>query len=95
MKRGLKKFFKRSKSIKLDALRFGLAGGIISALCVALSTIVGMFSYYEIHNSMMIEMYGMFGYSISWMGVFFGAIYGFLDGFVVAWLLILIYNKLL
>jgi hypothetical protein len=94
MKR-LRNFFRKSKAMKIDALKFGFAGGIISALCISLSTIVGMFGYYQIHNSMMREMYGMFGYGASWSGVFLGAIYGFIDGFFMVWFFALIYNWLI
>lgn len=90
-----KKISARPKGMKLDAVKFGLAGGIISALCVALSTILGIFGYYPIHNSMIMEMYGMFGYSASWLGVLVGTIYGFIDGFILVWLFALIYNKLI
>ncbi len=95
MKKGVKGFLKKSKAMKLDAVRFGLAGGIMSAICISLSSIVGMFGYFNMHNSMLMEMYGMFGYSASWLGVLLGAVYGFIDGFVLVFIFAWIYNKLL
>jgi hypothetical protein len=94
MKR-LKKFFGMSKHIKLDSLRFGVAGGIVSALCISLSTIIGVLGGYRLHGMMMNEMYGMLGYSIGWSGVFIGALYGFIDGFFLAWVFAVIYNWLI
>jgi len=91
----MKKSVNKKKSMKLDALRFGLAGGIVSALCVGVSTILGLFGYYQIHNSMIIEMYGMIGYGQSWVGVLIGSVYGFVDGFFIVWIFALIYNWLL
>lgn len=84
----------KSKGMKLDAVKFGFAGGIVSALCVASSTILGILGYYPLHNSMVMEMYGMLGYSASWIGILLGALYGFIDGFVLVWLFAWIYNKL-
>jgi len=81
--------------MKIDAVKFGIAGGIISGLGIAISTIVGIFGYYSIHNSMVMEMYGMFGYGATWLGVLLGGIYGFVDGFIVVWLFAWIYNKLI
>lgn len=90
-----KKILGKSKAMKIDALRFGLAGGIIYSFSIVLSTIIGIFGNYQIHTSMMREMYGMFGYGATWGGVFLGAIYGFVDGFFAVWIFALIYNWLI
>ncbi|MEN7981833.1 MAG: hypothetical protein ABFQ65_00095 [Nanoarchaeota archaeon] len=95
MKKGVKGFLKKPKAMKFDAFRLGLAGGIISAICISLSTIAGMLGYFSTYNSMTTEIYGMFGYSTSWLGVFLGATYGFFDGFFMVWIFALIYNRLI
>lgn len=94
-KRVSKKVIAKSKAMKFDAVKLGLTAGILCAFCMAIVTVAGIFGYYQGHNSLMLEMYGTFGYSISWLGVLLGAIYGFLDGFVMGWLFAWIYNKLL
>jgi len=80
---------------KLNALKFGLAGGITAGICVALTTILGIFELFPEYNSLIVSIYGFLGYSISWLGVLLGAIYGFLDGFILVIIFAWIYNKLL
>ncbi len=83
------------KEVKLNASKFGLAGGIVTAICVALTTLAGIFGYFQEYNSLIVSIYGFFGYSISWLGIFIGAIYAFIDGFILTWLFAWFYNKLL
>ncbi len=90
-----KKVIAKPKAIKLNAFKFGLAGGIISAICISLCTIVSIFGYSDIQSSIMMDMYSIFGYSTSWLGVLLGGIYGFLDGFFMVWIFALIYNRLI
>jgi hypothetical protein len=80
---------------KLDSIRLGIAGGVISSLYMMLTTIIGILGEFGLHNSMIKEMYGMIGYSTCWFGVFLGGLYGFLDGFFMLWLFAVIYNFLL
>ncbi|MBT4166188.1 hypothetical protein HOE04_04070 [archaeon] len=80
---------------KLNTLKFGLAGGITTALCVALITIAGIFNYCPECTSLISGIYGSLGYSVSWLGVLLGAIYGFIDMFIGTFVFAWIYNKLL
>jgi len=80
---------------KLEAVKFGLAGGIVSGFCVALTTLAGIFGYCAQCTSLIDGIYGSLGYGVSWMGVILGGVYGFVDGFVFAGVFAWIYNKLL
>jgi hypothetical protein len=72
-----------------------LAGGIVSAIFVAVVTIAGIFGYFPEYTSLIVSVYGILGYSLSWLGVLLGAIYAFVDGFIFTWLFAWVYNKLL
>jgi len=82
------------KASKLNAVKFGLAGGIIGAVTVFLITIFsGYFpAWYELFK----ECYGMFGYSAdSILGIILGIAYSFIDGFGLTWIFALVYNSML
>jgi len=83
------------KKEKLDAVKFGLAGGIVTAICVFLTTVAGIYGYCPECTSLITGIYSGFGYSVSWLGAVLGAIYGAIDMFVLTWLFARIYNKLL
>jgi hypothetical protein len=40
------------------------------------------------------ECYGIFGYSVSALGIILGAIYAFIDGFIIAGVFALLYNRM-
>jgi len=80
--------------VKLDALKFGIAGGILGALIVALTTVAAMYGAFSMWGSLLGNIYRPFGYSLSPLGIFLGAIYGFIDCFVFFGLLALLYNWL-
>ena len=79
---------------KLNTIKFGLAGGIVTAICIALTTIAGIFNYCPECTNLITGIYGNFGYSVSWLGVLLGAIYGFIDMFIGTFAFAWIYNKL-
>jgi len=80
---------------KFNALKFGIAGGITTGICVAFTTILGIYGFFPEYNNLIVSIYGFLGYSISGVGVFLGAIYGFIDGFLLTAIFAWIYNKLL
>ncbi len=83
---------------QLHAVKLGVAGGVVSALCVALtvvSGIYGLFGGFPMWNALIVDMYGTLGFSVSWVGVFLGAIYSFIDGFIMTWLAAVFYNWML
>jgi len=83
------------KYAKLNAVRFGVACGIISAIIVALTTLAGIFGAVPTWTQLLTECYGIFGYSVSFIGLILGAFYAFIDGFIVAGVLILLYNRMI
>jgi len=80
---------------KLNTFKFGLAGGITVAICIAFTTILGIYGFFPEYNNLILSLYGFLGYSLSGLGVLLGAIYGFIDGFLLTVIFAWIYNKLL
>jgi hypothetical protein len=92
-----KKRGKINSGQKLHAVKFGIAGGLITALCVFVVTILGtLFSGYASHSTWILqEFYGFLGYKVCIGGALLGAVYGFIDGFIIIWFFAWVYNKLL
>ena len=77
----------------LNPLRLGIAGGILWALGMALTTLLSLwFGYGTFFLGTMASIYP--GYEISIPGVVVGALYGFIDAFVGLYILGWIYNRL-
>lgn len=79
--------------MKLHAVKFGLAIGIVwAAVCFIMSFTAMWFGWCDIMVELMASIY--IGYSPTVAGAFIGLVWaladGFIGGFVVAWL----YNKL-
>jgi len=90
--------FRKPKETRLNAVKFGLAGGITTAICVFSITILAVFGWFgELTGwtSLIAEAYGFLGYSVSFLGAFLGAVYSFIDGFILTFIFGWIYNKLL
>lgn len=79
---------------KLHAVKFAVAGGIVFGLLNALMTIAGIYGYFTECGNLILSIYGIAGYSVSWLGVALGAIYGFVDGFIFAGAFAWFYNRL-
>ena len=82
--------------MKINALKFALAGGIYLALCVALVTLFsiwGIPGFPEFTNAL-VSLYGAYGYSVSAFGILTGAFWGFVEGFVHFGIFAVIYNCL-
>ncbi len=80
---------------KINPFKFGIAGGITAGICIAFTTILGIYGFFPEYNNLIVSIYGFLGYSISWIGVLLGTIYGFIDGFILTTIFAWIYNKLL
>lgn len=91
-----KKESKKEKTGKLKALRFALAGGITTGICVFITTILAIIipGYATLTVSLIKDIYGFLGYNASIPGAILGAIYGFVDGFILTGIFALVYNKL-
>jgi len=83
----------KSKYLKLNAFKLGLAAGILCAIYIILISLFA--EYFPMNIAFLQEIYGIFGYTPSGTGVLLGAIYGFIDTFIIGWLFAVIYNKLL
>jgi hypothetical protein len=78
---------------RIDAIRFGLAGGTITALMCFLLTLLATINGYGIDFLNVLR--GVFlGFEISVFGSVIGAIYGFMIGFIKLFSIAFIYNLL-
>ncbi len=89
--------FRKPKILKLDLLRFGLAGGIISLIFVLAVEVFLWIKYVPLYNSMMVNLYGVAG--LTTFGILkiilISLFLGFVIGLLFTWLFAWIYNKLL
>jgi hypothetical protein len=81
---------------KLDVLHIALAAGIYGSGCLSLVTIAAILGVpgFPEFGRLLTGFYGFYGYSITWPGVFVGALWGFIEGFVHIGIFALIYNAL-
>lgn len=76
----------------LDAMRLGLAGGILGGLSMFVMTLLSLFTgYADSFLHMMSSVYP--GFDISAMGSVIGLVYGFVDGFICLFVLGWLYNN--
>jgi len=85
---------------KLNAVKFGIAGGIVCAVGAVFTILCGMtglFSaYWALASPWISSVYGFLGYSgANITSLILGAIYSFIDGFIGISLFAWIYNKLI
>lgn len=78
---------------RIDAIRFGLAGGILSALIIFILTLLSTLSGYGLDALLTLKSL-LPGYDIDVFGSVVGALYGFLIGFVEFFIIAFIYNIL-
>jgi hypothetical protein len=86
------------KFLKFHPVKFGLACGIVSAIFVFITTIAGIYSWlggFPLWNALILDIYGSLGFDISWLGALLGALFAFIDGFILAIIFAWIYNKIL
>jgi hypothetical protein len=78
---------------RIDAIRFGIAGGLTSGLIFFVLTLLALATGYGIEG---LNVFRSFfpGFEISIFGSILGAIYGFCFGFVELFVLAFIYNLL-
>jgi hypothetical protein len=91
----LKKRVKRLMTLRLDALKFGLAGGILGGVVMFLMTVWMMYIPSPTNKFLIMEIYGLFGYDVTWLGAVIGAVYGFVDSFIFFGVFAWLYNKLI
>jgi hypothetical protein len=88
---------KTIQNARLEPVKLGVAAGVILAIWLALATLASMLNIpgFASFTSLLTDMYGPYGYSVSGFGLFVILIYGFIEAFIPIWLLALVYNKLL
>ncbi len=81
---------------RLNVKGFALAGGIYGAICVALATIASLLGVpgFPPFTELLTKFYGFYGYSVSAVGIFVGAFWGFVEGFVHFGVFAFLYNLL-
>ncbi|MFC2175228.1 hypothetical protein ACFLQ2_05210 [archaeon] len=78
---------------KLDANAFALACGAVTGLWLFIATIYSMLTGdAAMLLGILVDMYP--GYSISAVGAVIGAVYGFIEAGVTAYVFVWLYNKL-
>lgn len=82
--------------MKLNILKFGLAGGILVGGCFFISTIFAIIGIpgFDSFVKILESIYGYYGYSISFVGALAGALWGFIEGLIHFGILAFIYNLL-
>ncbi len=78
----------------INPVMAGIAGGIIGAIVIFLTTITGIAGYSKVAKFLESSFWKKYGYKVSWGGAILGAVIGFIYGFVIWWLFSLIYNAL-
>jgi hypothetical protein len=89
---------KKITSPKLVAWKFALAAAIVVAAMVFLTTLMsvwGILGSFPMLTSLIADLYGSFGYSVTFIGAILGAIYSFIDSFIITFIFAWLYNKLL
>ncbi len=82
--------------MKINALKFAIAAGIwlgLGAVLWTIGALIGIPGVKDFAN-FLIPFYGPWGYSVSVIGIFTGAVMGFVEGFVHFGFLALLYNWL-
>jgi hypothetical protein len=79
--------------MKLDAVKLGLAGGIVWGVVLLVTTWLSIGTGYGITLlDLFVSLYP--GYSITLVGSIVGLLYGFVDAFIGLFLVAWVYNKL-
>ena len=79
----------------INPLMAGIAGGIIGAIIIFLTTITGVLGYSKAAKFLESSVWKKYGYRVTWAGSIWGAVLGFIYGFLIWWVFSLIYNSLI
>ena len=78
----------------INPLTAGIAGGIVGAIIIFLTTITGVLGISNAAKFLESSVWKKYGYRVSWPGSICGAIIGFIYGFVIWYVFSVIYNGL-
>jgi hypothetical protein len=79
----------------INPLMAGIAGGIIGAIIILLTTITGILGYSKAAKLLETTVWKKYGYKVNFKGAVIGTILGFIYGFLVWFVFSLIYNALI
>ena len=81
---------------KLDAVKFGVAGGVTTEICIFLTGLVALLFPGAISSITVFfnQIYGFFGLPANFLVLLVMSIGSFIDGFILTWIFAVIYNKL-
>jgi len=84
------------KTQGLNAIRFGIAGGLTTVICIFLTGLAMLITpgYMPSLASFFNQIYEIFGLQANLFTVILISILSFIDGFILTWIFALIYNKL-
>ncbi|MBU1129083.1 MAG: hypothetical protein KJ949_00440 [Nanoarchaeota archaeon] len=84
------------KTQKLNAIKFGIAGGFITVICIFLTGMAMLIGprYTPSLANFFNQIYGIFGLQTNLFAVILISILSFIDGFILTLVFALIYNKL-
>jgi hypothetical protein len=83
---------------KISPIKFALSTAIIMAVIVILTTLATIWeilSGFPILISIIGDLYGRLGYTITYLGALIGAVYVFIDTFIISIIFAWLYNKLI
>lgn len=81
---------------RINTLKFAISAGLVIGFSIVLTTFFAILNLpgYTYFALWLENIYSAYGYSVSYIGILIGGIYGFIEGFVWIGLIVLVYNKL-
>jgi len=79
----------------INPIAAGLAGGILGAILIFLTTITAILGISKAANVLESTVWKKFGYEVNAFGSIWGAVLGFIYGFIIWYAFSIIYNTLI
>jgi len=79
----------------INPIMAGVAGGIIGVIIIFLTTITGALGHSKAAKFLESTVWKKYGYKVSGPGAIWGAVLGFVYGFLIWWVFGLVYNALI
>jgi hypothetical protein len=79
----------------ISPLSSGIAGGIIGAIIIFLTTLNGTHGRSKVAKLLESSVWKKYGYKVSVGGAFWGAVIGFIYGFIIWFIFSIVYNSLI
>lgn len=81
--------------LTINPISAGITGGLIGLIGILWTTINGIMGKSNVAKWFEESVWGNYGYSVSWKGLFVGLVLGFVYGFVIWWFFGVVYNFLI